>query len=380
MIERSVLHLLWTGRIGGAERAVYQLVKCMVADDSSRVAVAFGRAEGPYARSVTELGCEVIDMGMRSGSDLPKALKHVARMRDFDIHHFHSVEPTLMIASTRCKRSVRVFTQRHGRHSTRHSTAKDLRRSLTGSIMRRYFDAVSGNTIHATEYAVERYRLQSLPTCTTYNGLDPCLLKPVTAADTMRKRLGLDGSFTVCSAGSFISLKRFDRLVELLASFPNIHVLLIGDGPLRPSFEDQARALGALDRLHLTGKVYAVADYLQLADLFVLPSDAEESFGNAMVEAMTLGIPSAAFSDSPALCEHLENRVTGFVLDGEPDLVNLVGELSSDDNMSARVGESGASYVRQKYSIDNMRSAYEQLYGMALEHRDARHRYKRLRS
>ena len=44
-----VLHFMGSGRIGGQERAEYQLFRALKGDDRMMLAVAIGRDEGPYA-------------------------------------------------------------------------------------------------------------------------------------------------------------------------------------------------------------------------------------------------------------------------------------------------------------------------------------------
>ena len=366
MTQPRVLHLLWSGHVGGAERAVYQLVSEASKRTPAAVGVAFGRAQGPYYDAIAALGCEVIDLRLRGGDDLVGALRSANRLRAFEIHHFHGLEPSQIVASARCKEATRVFTQRHGVHGPGDSRRKELRRAFAGMMLRRYLHALSGNTQHATDYAVARYHLQHLPSRVTYNGIDFSLLVPRRARSEVRNELGAKpGDLVVGSAGKLIALKRFERLVNLLEHRPDLRVVLLGDGGRRSMLEAQAGSIGARDRLRLTGMVDDVASYLQAFDVFVLPSTADESFGNAVVEAMALGIPSIVFSDSPGLCEHIEDGVTGFVAKDQAELVSTVERLRADPELRARVGTAGARHVRTKYTLENMYRAYEELYEVA---------------
>jgi glycosyltransferase involved in cell wall biosynthesis len=368
-----VLHLLWGGSLGGAERAVYQVVREEVRRGEWDVAVAFGRAEGPWISDFEALGCEVINLAMRNTVDLPRALKGVSRLREFDVHHFQVLELAMLAASARCHTATRVFTQRHGEHTTGEPTRKRVRRLLGGRMLRAYMHAVAGNTAHATNYAVTRYGLDHIPSDVTYNGIDFSLLAPVRDSAQVRAELGLaPGSFLVGSSGVFKGWKRFERVVALLGEPRETHVLLVGDGSRRRAFETEARTLGAGDRLHVTGLVGNVADYLQIMDVFVLPSSAEESFGNAVVEAMALGIPSVVFSDSPGICEHIENGVTGFVVENQDDLVSVTRQLAANPALRRQVGEAAAIHVRSKYTLDKMHESYARLYEAAMTNRRSR--------
>ncbi len=355
--------------MGGAERAVYQVVREELRREEFEVGVAFGRAEGPWVEALESLGCPLVDLGMRSTLDLGRALRKTRELAGYDIHHFHVLEVAQLAASARCAGSTRVFTQRHGRHQAGEPLRKRTRRAVAGTLLRRHIHAVSGNTAHATRYAIERYRLEGVPSLVTYNGIDFSLLVPERTRDDVRRDLGVGaGEIVIGSSGNFNSLKRFDRLVELLGELPALHVLLVGDGRLRAAFESRARGLGAEARLHITGVVPKVGDYLGAMDLFSLPSTADESFGNSVVEAMASGLPSIVFADSPALGEHIRDGVTGFVVEDQAALAQIVGELARDTGRRTEIGAAGADYVRSTYTLENMHASYRRLYEAATAH------------
>ena len=258
--------------MGGAERAVYQIVREETALGEWEVAVAFGCAEGPYFEALSAMGCEVVDLGLRSGADLRRARATADALSLFDLHHFHSLEPSQLLASARCERVTRVFTQRHGVSVAPVPLSKKMRRSLGGYLLRRHCHAVAGNTRHAAAEAVRAYRLEHLPCEVTYNGLDFSLLMPARDRTAMRRELGVgETSVLVGSSGTLKIWKRFERLIDLLPADPRLQTVLVGDGGCRPALEARARELGVTDRLRITGLVGDVADYLQAMDIFVLP-------------------------------------------------------------------------------------------------------------
>jgi glycosyltransferase involved in cell wall biosynthesis len=371
--KHRVLHFLWTGNLGGAERAVYQVVREEMRLGEWGVGVAFGSAQGPWVEALRLLGCEVLDLRMRSATDLPRALRAVGKMREFDLHHFHVMEPAMILASDRCSGATRVYTERGGQDDASATVRKRLRRSWGGMLLRKHFHAVAGNTTHASRVAIARYRLGKLPALVTYNGIDFGLLFPAQDRLDMRHRLGIDAqALTVGSSGTFKSWKRFDRVVDILRASPTAQVTLVGDGALRGALEAQASAIGAGERLHVTGLVENVADYLLAMDVFVLASDGSESFGNSVVEAMALGIPSVVFSDSPGICEHIQNDMTGFIVKDQRELVSVIERLGADPGLRSRVGQAGAEFVRSKYTLEHMHEAYRAFYEAALmRHRGA---------
>lgn len=67
---------------------------------------------------------------------------------------------------------------------------------------------------------------------------------------------------------------------------------VVGDGPLRPNMEALAESLGVSDCVHFSGWVSQsqVRDWLQRADIFVLPS-LMEGLSIALLQAMACGLP-----------------------------------------------------------------------------------------
>ena len=78
-----------------------------------------------------------------------------------------------------------------------------------------------------------------------------------------------------------------------LAKLPDCDLLLVGDGPLRPSLEAAAKAAGIADRVHFAGWRPDVPEILAASSLLVLPS-LWEGMPNVVLEAMASRLPVVA--------------------------------------------------------------------------------------
>ncbi len=110
-----------------------------------------------------------------------------------------------------------------------------------------------------------------------------------------RHNIPLSDVVIVCVA-RFSREKRIDRLLNaflaMAPTYPNLRLLLAGDGPLRPEMEAAVRCVNGRDvsqRVCLLGQVQEVVPLLQASDIHVLPSD-NEGFGIALIEAMAAGL------------------------------------------------------------------------------------------
>jgi glycosyltransferase involved in cell wall biosynthesis len=360
-----VLHFLWAGGIGGAERAVHQLVRRQLAD-TAEVGVFFAVAEGPYLGRFRALGCDVLIGGLRGAADLG-ALPRVARLiRPYDVHHFHLMEPAAMMASALSGKKARVYTERGGTPEAP-GIRKRLRFRIARPLARQLVHGYSGNTAHAARTFAARYGISEARVHLTPNSLDPDLLAPRRPSRDVRAELGIDEAAVV--VGTSAHLKPWKRIELLLDTVPGVaaapEVLVLGDGPERQALEERAALLGLAARTRFTGMKDNVADYLAAMDVFVLPSTGRESFGNAVVEAMALGVPSVVMRDSPGICEHIRDGETGFVASGPKELRAVLELLVRDASLRRSIGSAGAEFVRRTYTPERMAASYERLYADA---------------
>jgi glycosyltransferase involved in cell wall biosynthesis len=358
-----VLHCLWSGETGGAERAVYQLVREQLRDPEIAPAVLFAQSRGPYWEAALELGCPVVELNLPHGRAFWAIGSSARAMRGFDIHHFHSPEPLLMLASMRCRGTKRVFTRRGG--TTDLTVPKRARYMLTRQLLKRGFDAFSANTAHGAHAAADLFGIEEQRFAVVYNGVDFDLLEPNRSAGDVREELGLEpDAFVLGTAANLKSWKRIDRLIRALAAIddPGVRLLILGDGTERRALESTASQLAVRDRTIFAGLRPHVADYLQVMDAFSLPSASPESFGNAAVEAMALAVPTIVFSDGGGLVEHVTPDVTGFVVDDQAELEETIRRLRDDAELRRRVGEAGRASVRSRYTHQQAAAGYRRIY------------------
>jgi glycosyltransferase involved in cell wall biosynthesis len=80
---------------------------------------------------------------------------------------------------------------------------------------------------------------------------------------------------------------------ELLQKLPTAHLVLVGDGVLRPEIERQIDSKGIQDKVHFLGIRSDIPQILGCLDLFLFPS-LWEGFGIALIEAQAAGVPCVA--------------------------------------------------------------------------------------
>ena len=99
------------------------------------------------------------------------------------------------------------------------------------------------------------------------------------------------------SVGRLSDEKGLDLLLEALAAirrrFPQADLVVVGEGPRRAQLEEQRRRLGLEAAVSFAGQLGSPYLYYPGASLFVL-SSRHEGLPNALLEALTAGLPVAA--------------------------------------------------------------------------------------
>jgi len=365
MSRLRVLHFMGSGRIGGQERAQYQLFKALLADGGLDLAVALAQDIGLYAEKIKTLDLPILQLNMKSGFDLGFKPALIREMKGYDIHHLHDPSPNQIIYSLLAgSRVKRCLTRRGGLFSYPRTAIKKRLKFTLKKLLYKRFDAFSANSGNAIVSLRRQYGIDWEITL-LYNGIDFGLLTPQRLPAEMRNSLGLTGEeFVVGTASRLVDFKRIDLLIRAFAraAIAEKKLVICGQGKEMGHLRSLAGNLCRPGQVIFTGEVPHLPDFHQLMDCFVLPSSSAESFGNAVVEAMYGGIPGIIMADSAGLLEHIRDGQTGYVARDENDLATIIERIYKSPSEAGQIAAQGRQYVVQKYSLANMVRAYTDFY------------------
>ena len=150
--------------------------------------------------------------------------------------------------------------------------------------------------------------------------------------------------------GRFEAQKDHATLLRALAALPDTHLILVGDGPLRPRLEQLAESLGIRTRVTFLGWRRDVAAVLKASDIYI-HSTHSDGFGIAACEAMAAGLPVVA-SDVPGLAQVVAGAGILFPPGDDKALAQHVRALIKSPELQREM--SGASLQRaRQFSIEN---------------------------
>lgn len=149
-----------------------------------------------------------------------------------------------------------------------------------------------------------------------------------------------------------------------------VQMVCVGDGELRPRYEERAKMLGISESVRFVGRVSDddLPEYYRLADMLVLPSTTRnEAFGMVLLEAFASGVPVVA-SDLPGVRTVAKDAgIT--VRPNDPDaLANAIGGYFTEDTDRNHWRARARAVAEEKYSLEKIAEMMEMLYkGLAGE-------------
>lgn len=144
---------------------------------------------------------------------------------------------------------------------------------------------------------------------------------PLVSAE-YRKKNNIGDQLVIGHIGNFTNPKNHSYLLKvfkaLLSKNENCCLVLIGDGPLRKSIEQEAKELSIDHKTHFLGLRTDIADLCQMLDIFVFPSF-YEGLPVTLIEAQSAGLKILA-SDTITREVHLTDDITFLSIQDSPDV------------------------------------------------------------
>ncbi|MGZ4149493.1 MAG: glycosyltransferase [Actinomycetota bacterium] len=252
----------------------------------------------------------------------------------------------------------------------RHQRLLGLKRAAHRALYRRGARRIDGLVAVADDVAeafarttgVPRDRITIVP-----NGVDTDRYPAPVDREEVRRGLGLSPEDRVLIAvGTFKRQKGhvhlLDAFAKVTAAHDDVHLLLVGDGDLRPALERRIAELAIGDRVHLLGSRRDVPALLAASDGAVLPS-LWEGMSNALVEAMASALPVVATDVSGTNQVMIDGRTGWLVPPGEDaPLAAAVEELLADPDRARARGAAARERVAEAFGARRQAERLASLY------------------
>lgn len=279
-----VLHVLWSGRIGGIERQVEAITRYAAEHRPGQHRACFLDGTGTVGDALVAGGL-ADRLGLRGGWDpagLWRLVRLLRRSRPGVVHsHTHALLPTLAMLLALPGASF-VYTEHSPRALRRDRKFRLLYRLLRRSVSR--FVALTATMARAiAAQGVERGRIVVIPN-----------------VFAVPRR----GDASADAAGSTVGIvarleeqKRVDLMVGVVRELRRSGIactgLVVGGGTRLKAVREQAERDGLRDAIEFAGERDDVVPWLDRMDVFLMTS-AVEPFGITALEAMARSVPVVA--------------------------------------------------------------------------------------
>lgn len=174
-----------------------------------------------------------------------------------------------------------------------------------------------------------------------------------------------DSTLVVGTVATLRPEKNIGRLIDATAiareSWPDLQLLIVGDGPERPALQAKAEAMGLAGAVHFAGHVPQPQKILGMMDIFSLSSDTEQ-MPISIIEAMATGLPIASLDvGDVAMMVSPANRP--FVVGPRETqvLATAIVRLAEAPDLRRQLGASNRAHVSAHYRLEQMVEAHAAL-------------------
>lgn len=208
----------------------------------------------------------------------------------------------------------------------------------------------------AQALGVDPQRILTLP-----NGVDPEKFSPdVADGQSVRQHYKLDGKDVIGFIGTLKPWHGVDSLVKAVALLkeqrPDVHVLIVGDGPQRPALEQQVHQADLNSQVTFTGTVpYAqMPDHIAALDIAVAPYVEHADFYFSPIklfEYMALEKPVVA-AGLGQVRDIIRQDETGILYEpgNVAELGSALGRLLDDPSRGQQMGERARQQVVRQHT------------------------------
>jgi glycosyltransferase involved in cell wall biosynthesis len=322
-----ILHALGTMDPGGVETWLMNVLRNIDRDRFQFHFCTFGSHPGLYAGEIEKLGGKVLRCPKGANPwSFARRFRRILREGNYDVVHSHV--HLFSGAVLRWAKTEGVPIRIAHSHTTNDGRSDSLLRASYRKLMRSWIDCFATHGLAASKLAAanlfgEFWRADPR-ICVLHCGIDLQPFKDQVVREDVRRELGIPvNSMVVGHVGRFVAAKNHRFLLEVAAEIsklrPDVHFLLVGDGPLRPEIEARAETMGFNGKMHFVGSRTDVPRLMRAAmDAFVFPS-VWEGLPITLVEAQAAGlrcISSGAVTEEAGV---LPQQVTQLSLSKTPE-------------------------------------------------------------
>jgi glycosyltransferase involved in cell wall biosynthesis len=348
------------------DRRRYRLIFCLLVEREPDLSA--------YVAALASVGVEVAQFPIRADVD-PHLLWRLARFLRAcrpDVVHTHLIHGDLYgtLAARLAGVPAMVSTKHNDNAFRRRGFYARLDRALA-----RWQDRIITISHHLKRFCIEVEGLPPEKIVPIHYGLDAdAFLRPRQSGKDVRQEFGIPSDAPLVGVVGRLTEQKghrylFQAFARVLEALPSAHLLVVGDGELRPALERQVAAAGLGQRVTFAGWRRDVARVMAALDVLAMPS-LWEGFGLVLLEAMAASRPIVA-SRVSAIPEIVTHGETGLLVPPK-DVAALARALLNflrDPARAKEMGRRGRERLAQQFTVDRMVEQIQAVYDDLVQER-----------
>lgn len=175
----------------------------------------------------------------------------------------------------------------------------------------------------------------------------------------------INHNHNIISIGRLAEEKGFEDLIDIIKMLKkdveDIHLDLIGDGPLFRRLEKKISELNLEENITLHGfrSKDGIDEEIRKCSLYVMTSHTE-SFGLVLAEAMSYGLPCVAFDSAQGAREVITQKNMLITNRNKKQMVERIKDLFKDEQLASKIGSENYEHSKN-YLLENVKEDWIKL-------------------
>lgn len=374
-----VLHFIHAFSFGGAHIKIMNLLR-EIDTTTFSVDMVLPASDAVDEHRFSELqkkGISLKTIKLKGSSDLVGMMRlyRLIKRRNFHIVHIHQAKfgGTIGRIAARLAIFPKIVVEEAGLAPAHYWMSNWLHRFMHLHVVHPIWNAFFLDRLIAVSNAVAtsviaRENIGRHRICVIHNGIDVTKFNGSHQSSQGRRRMLSipEESFLVAFVGRFGPEKGISFLLkgfsEAVKHVKNLHLILVGDGPLKEQLHHEISSQNLLRSVTMIGWSDDIPSVLNTVDLLVLPS-LNEAFGLVLLEAMAASVPVVG-TNVGGIPEIIHHGRTGLLVPPESSEAIAASIVYVHNNKEAvhRMVEQARHMVNDKFTSKVMTRRVENLY------------------
>ena len=373
--KTSVLHILWSGGIGGAEEYVSSLAKYFDSEKYDTAISVLSEKGELFEEIAKNEKVDLFFIGIKSGLDVIGAVKLIRFLRGekYDIIHLHTRNfLSVLLVSLITRKTAIIISHHTGVQNTDAGDIKMQNKTkIFYTLFSKRFERILAISNTVRESLINDLGVDAPDKIEViYNGIDLNKFNNSRRIPSDLHHLKRANKNIIGFVGRMVPFKRPELFIKIASAMVDksdkYFFIMVGDGPELERCKELIAEYNLDKSFELLGFRRDIPDILQLFDALLFTSEGE-GFGIVLIEAMAMGVPVFSIDDGAVseIIRHEENGILLDTLDPE-NLARQIIDFYGNNKLIEKIKKHSVKDVRERFSIEKSVNKMESVYERVL--------------